>query len=46
LYVKIAASLEGIEVKEDTIRNTSLNGSKGKTGIRLPEKESEEFLKK
>lgn len=53
LYEKLVALIPEIEIKGDTMRYTSLNGNmfsfiskEGLAGIRLPEKEREDFLKK
>lgn len=53
LYEKLMATIPGIERKGATMPYTSLNGNMfsfldkfGVCGIRLPEKEREEFLKK
>jgi TfoX/Sxy family transcriptional regulator of competence genes len=52
-YDKLIENLPGIERKGATMPYTSINGhmftfisAQGKIGIRLPEKEREEFLKK
>jgi hypothetical protein len=53
LYEKLIAAFPEIEMKGDSMRYTSLNGNmysflakEGMAGIRLPEKERDEFLKK
>lgn len=53
LYEKLVASIPGIERKGATMPYTSINGNMfsfidkhGSCGIRLPEKEREDFLKK
>lgn len=53
LYLKLIATISGIERKGATMPYTSLNGNMfsfidkhGSCGIRLPEREREEFLKK
>ncbi len=53
LYEKLVALFPAIKIKGDTMRYTSLNGNmfsfiakEGLVGIRLPEKERDNFLKK